>query len=129
MDYIPDPDFGSARELELACPHCGNTNQDTIEMHDWYAVSNEDMEMVTVLKYRCAVCGYEWSDPEIKPMSIDDAESDNESPSPCEKPGWIAIGFLVGLLLLAVAFILIFKIDVTVYEDLSFIIKAGPRWW
>lgn len=129
MDYIPESESEPSRGFELVCPQCGNSNQDTVEMTDWYSCYNEDLETVTVQKYHCAVCGHEWTDPEIIPMSVDDAESDIESPSPCEKLGRIAIGILIGLLLLAIAFALVFKANVTLYEDLSFIIRVGPRWW
>ena len=142
MEYVPEepePEPGPGPEstfpliLAPVCPKCGRGNQHTIEVVNWYSCYNEDLETVIVWKLRCPDCGHEWTNPATKPVGIENAdeESSSEHPSPCEKPhpAVIAVAILLALLIVALIIIIMYNVRITLFEDFSFIIKAGPRWW
>lgn len=143
MEYVPEepkPEELERQTIEEslgipACPKCGTQNMHDTAVDDWFTCYNEDLETVVVLRLRCKNCGHEWMDPEVRPVSIENADADDESisepPSPCEKPhpAVIAIAILLALLIVALIIIIMYNVRITLFEDFSFIIKAGPRWW
>ena len=138
MEHIPQEHEPEEKRMPMpACPVCNNSSSRDLIIEDWFSCYDEDLEAVRVLKIRCKICGHEWLDPPVHPVSTEneneneDEESTGDSPSPCEmsQPTAVAIGLLVALLIVTLTVVVLYNIDIVFFEDLSFIIKAGPRWW
>lgn len=109
---------------EPHCPQCGN--RDDVETIDWWPhLMDPDDEVAysdMVQQLYCHECGHSWFEPGVEPVP-------EPRPTTLGAMAILSGALILALLILAAAVVIIYDVDVTLYEDFSFVLRAGPRWW